>query len=76
LRPRARCDFGSTPEGAECAKLWGRNAGRKLAIVHTRLERMLGAGDMAAASAWLGGLPPQDAVQIMKAHEAAYPRAS
>jgi hypothetical protein len=45
-------------------KLWGRDAGRKLVIVRTRLERMLGAGDMVAASAWFEGLPSRDAVQI------------
>lgn len=47
-------------------KSCGKDAPKKLAIVRSRLDRKLGAGDMEAASAWFEGLPSQDAAQVMK----------
>jgi hypothetical protein len=49
-------------------KAWGKDAGRKLAIVRTRLDRMLlNGGDMEAAVDWFNELTAAEAKSILTA---------
>ena len=69
-RPASEADlkrFGSTEEGAACIREWGEDAGRKLAIVRTRLDRLLSAGEMEAASVWFDELPAAQAKAVLRA---------
>jgi hypothetical protein len=70
-RPAKQADidrFASTPEGAELVKEWGRHAGKKVAVVSGRIERMLSQGtDMNTAAAWLDGLSSAEAKAIWRA---------
>jgi hypothetical protein len=69
-RPASEADlkrFASVPEHAELVREWGREAGRKLAIVRTRLDRLLSAGEMEAASVWFDELPGAQAKAVLDA---------
>jgi hypothetical protein len=70
-RPASEADlerFSSTPEGAELAKEWGKDAGRKLAAVRARMDRMLlSGGDMEAAVEWFDQLTSAEAKSVLSA---------
>jgi len=60
--------FATTPEGAELVKTWGRDAGRKLATVRARIDRMLlSGGDMEAAVEWFDQLTSAEAKSVLTA---------
>jgi hypothetical protein len=60
--------FATTEEGAQLVKEWGRDVGRKLAIVCARLDRMLlNGGDMDAALEWFEDLTSAEAKSILTA---------
>ena len=70
-RPASEADvkrFASTEEGAELVKTWGKDAGRKVAVVRTRLDRMLtGGGEMEAAARWFDSLQSGEAKAVLLA---------
>ena len=53
--------FASTPAGAACVRAWGKDAGKKVAIVRDRLDLMRGGDGMDAATRWFDGLADADA---------------
>jgi hypothetical protein len=55
--------FKSTPEGRECAELWGKDAPRKLGILRERIARM----ESEAAWNWFDSLSSQDARAVILA---------
>ncbi len=62
--------FASTPEGAELVQEWRSRAGRNLATVRTRMERMLGRmspGEEETALDWFDELPPAQAKAVLRA---------
>ena len=62
--------FASTPEGAELVQEWRSRAGRNLATVRTRMERMLGRmspGEEETALDWFDELSPAQAKAVLRA---------
>jgi hypothetical protein len=70
-RPASDADlkrFATTDEGADLVKAWGREAGRKLATVRARLDRLLrSGGDMEAAVDWFEQLTSEEARGVLNA---------
>jgi hypothetical protein len=59
--------FATTEEGAQLVKEWGRDAGRRLATVRARIDRMLLSGGMEAAVDWFDGLTSAEAKSVLTA---------
>jgi hypothetical protein len=70
-RPASEADlerFATTEEGAQLVKEWGKDAGRRLATVRARIDRMLiGGGDMEAAVEWFDQLTSAEAKSVLTA---------
>jgi phage-related tail protein len=71
-RPASEADlqrFATTEEGAQLVKEWGKDAGKKLATVRTRFDRMRrhGGGDMEAALSWFDQLTSDEAGGVLRA---------
>lgn len=63
-------EFASTEEGAELAKEWGREAGRLVGVVRSRMNLMLQSmtpEDRSAATEWFDRLSPSQAGAVLRA---------